>query len=157
MPISLNYLSKEGPGIANQACGGFSNASFCCNGSKLTTQSNLVSFWLEVHVRGPVSIQRPLFPGMGISMLNIRRSWNRLIFNMGDPPYTGKTTSLYWDCSQVPLFKGFRPVLEGGVVTMHEGVCETGSQISRALAWGIWRTVRTSPNALWQQTPTNWP
>ena len=26
------------------------------------------------------------------------------------------------------LFKGLRPVLEGFVVTMHEGACETGSQ-----------------------------
>ena len=42
------------------------------------------------------------------------------------------------------LFKGLRPVLEGFVVTMHEGACKTGSQ--------IWRTVRTSPSALWQQT-----
>ena len=49
--------------------------------------------------------------------------------------------------------KGLRPVLEGFVVTMHEGACETGSQIPRALARGIWRTVRTSSSALWQQTP----
>ena len=49
-------------------------------------------------------------------------------------------------------FKRLRPVLEGFVVTMHEGVCETGSQIPRALARGIWRTVCTSPSALWQQT-----
>ena len=34
------------------------------------------------------------------------------------------------------LFKGLRPVLEGFVVTMHEGACETGSQIPRALARG---------------------
>ena len=51
--------------------------------------------------------------------------------------------------------KGLRPVLDGFVVTMHEGACETGSQIPRALARGIWRTVRTSPSALWQQTPTD--
>ena len=31
-------------------------------------------------------------------MLKIRRSWDRLIFNMGIP-YTGKTTTLYWDGS----------------------------------------------------------
>ena len=36
---------------------------------------------------------------------------------------------------------------------MHEGACETESQIPRALARGIWRTVRTSPIALWQQNP----
>ena len=29
----------------------------------------------------------------------------------------------------IPLFKGLRPVLERFVVTMHEGACETGSQI----------------------------
>ena len=34
---------------------------------------------------GPVSIWRPSFPGMGISMLKIRRSRDRLIFNMGIP------------------------------------------------------------------------
>ena len=31
------------------------------------------------------------------------------------------------------IFKGLRPVLEGFVVTMHEGACEIGSQIPRAL------------------------
>ena len=55
----------------------------------------------------------------------------------------------------VVVFKGLRPVLEGFVVTMHEGACETGSQVPRAIARGIWRTVRTSPSALWQQTPTD--
>ena len=30
------------------------------------------------------------------------------------------------------IFKGLRPVLEGFVVPMHEGACETGSQIPRA-------------------------
>ena len=30
------------------------------------------------------------------------------------------------------MFKGLRPVLEGFVVPMHEGACETGSQIPRA-------------------------
>ena len=33
--------------------------------------------------RGPVSIWRPTFPGMGIPMLKMRRSGDRLIFNMG--------------------------------------------------------------------------
>ena len=46
------------------------------------------------------------------------------------------------------MLKGLRPVLEGFVVTMHEGACETGSQIPRALAQGIWRTVRTSPSTI---------
>ena len=35
------------------------------------------------------------------------------------------------------IIKGLRPVLEGFVVTMHEGACETGSQIPRALARGV--------------------
>ena len=65
-----------------------------------------------------------------------------------------------WKLNFIPHFgrhmiKGLRLVLEGFVVTMHEGACETGSQIPRALARGIWRTVRTSPSALWQQTPTD--
>ena len=40
-----------------------------------------------VGVQGPVSIQRPSFPGMGIPVVKIRRSWDRLIFNMGIPIY----------------------------------------------------------------------
>ena len=50
------------------------------------------------------------------------------------------------------LFKGVRPVLQGFVVTMHDGACKTGSQNLRPLGsgiWhtvcGIWRTVRTRP------------
>ena len=35
--------------------------------------------------QGHVSIKRPSFPGMEIPMLKIRRSWDRLIFNMGIP------------------------------------------------------------------------
>ena len=46
------------------------------------------------------------------------------------------------------LLKGLRPVLEGFVFTMHEGACETGSQIPRLLSRGIWRTVCTSLSAL---------
>ena len=42
-----------------------------------------------------------------------------------------------------------------GCTTMHEGDCKRGSQIPRPLRRGIWRTVRTSPCALWPQTPTN--
>ena len=36
--------------------------------------------------------------------------------------------------------------LSGFVVPMQEGACETGSQIPRALARGIWRTIRTNPS-----------
>ena len=52
--------------------------------------------------------------------------------------------------------KGLRPALEGVVVTMHEGACETRSQILRLISRGIWPTCRTSSSALWQQTPTDW-
>ena len=44
------------------------------------------------------------FPRYGIPMLKTRLSWNSLIFNMEDP-YTGKTTSLYWDGPLMPLDK----------------------------------------------------
>ena len=37
----------------------------------------------NVLTQGPVSIQRPSYPGMAISMLKIRRPLGRLIFNMG--------------------------------------------------------------------------
>ena len=46
---------------------------------------------------------RPSFPGMGIPMLKIRRSWDRLIFNMGIPIWVRRhlyiKTALdgYWD------------------------------------------------------------
>ena len=39
--------------------------------------------------------------------------------------------------TQILIIKGLRPVLEGFVVPMHEGACETGSQIPRAIARGI--------------------
>ena len=35
-------------------------------------------------------------------------------------------------CEAAYIVKGLRPVLEGFVVPMHEGACETGSQIPRA-------------------------
>ena len=53
-------------------------------------------------------------------------------------------------------FKGLRPFLEGFVVPVHDGAWETGSQIPRANALRIWRTVRTSPSALRQQTLIDW-
>ena len=36
-----------------------------------------------VHIQGHVSKQRPFFPGIAIPMLKIKRSRDRLIFNMG--------------------------------------------------------------------------
>ena len=53
------------------------------------------------------------------------------------------------------LFKDLRPVLEGFDVTLREGAWEAGIQIARPWGRGIWRTVRASPSALWQQTPTD--
>ena len=43
--------------------------------------SSLVGIMASCH--GPVSIQRPSFPGMGIPMLKIRRSRDRLIISIG--------------------------------------------------------------------------
>ena len=50
------------------------------------------------------------------------------------------------------VFKGLRPVREGVVVTMHEGMCKTGSQILRLrdLMYCC-----TSLSAFWQQTLTD--
>ena len=39
---------------------------------------------------------KTVFPGYGDSHVKDKTVGDRLIFNMGDP-YTGKTTSLYWD------------------------------------------------------------
>ena len=44
-----------------------------------------------------------------------------------------KQQAITWTNEAPSGFKGLRLVLEGFVVTMHEGVCETGSQISRPL------------------------
>ena len=51
------------------------------------------------------------------------------------------------------VVKGLRPVLEGFVVTMHEGACETGSQIPRALALGIWRNCSHKPECIVTTNP----
>ena len=50
------------------------------------------------------------------------------------------------------MFKGLRLLLEGFVVIMHEGTCETGSRIPRPTSRGISCTGHTSRSALWQQT-----
>ena len=47
---------------------------------------------------------------------------SRSLLNLGHNPYV----------YQLALFVGLRPALEGFVVTMHEGACETGSQIPTA-------------------------
>ena len=51
------------------------------------------------------------------------------------------------------IFKGLRPVLKGFVVTMHEGACETGSQIPRALGCGIWRYSSHKPECIVKTNP----
>ena len=48
------------------------------------------------NILGPVSIKRPLFPGMWIPILKIRRSVRPSCLRQGDH-YTGKTTSLSRD------------------------------------------------------------
>ena len=45
---------------------------------------------------------KTVFPRYGITMSKIRRSWDRLILNLGDP-YTDKTLCLYWDGTQVSV------------------------------------------------------
>ena len=49
-------------------------------------------------------------------------------------PSVSAVSSVMWQECGLPCarFKGLRPVLEGFVVPMHEGACETGSQIPRA-------------------------
>ena len=51
-------------------------------------------------------------------------------------------------CYPIAWIEVLRPVLEEFIVRIHEGACETGSQIPRALARGIWRTIRTSPTCV---------
>ena len=46
------------------------------------------------------------------------------------------------------MFKGLKPVLEGFVVSIHEGTCKIGSSIPRPLGPGIGRIVRSRPSAL---------
>ena len=48
---------------------------------------------------------KTVFPTDGIPMLKIRRSRDRIIFNMES--YTGKTTSLYWDGPQIVFVFAF--------------------------------------------------
>ena len=53
-------------------------------------------------VLGAVSVSKCRLTSMGISMLKIRRSHDRLIFNMGIP-ITGKDGFLYRDGALIPL------------------------------------------------------
>ena len=57
----------------------------------------------QLEIWAPFQYKDCLSQVLGIPMLKIRRSRDRLIFNMGS--YTGKTTSLYWDGPQVPMDK----------------------------------------------------
>ena len=59
----------------NQHCGYWWSGA-----AALRTDYVPMHFWLS-----SVTIYRPSFPGMGIPMLKIRRSPDRLIFNMGIP------------------------------------------------------------------------
>ena len=106
--------------------------------------------WIQLQtVLRSICLLRPINPHdqlfhvrckLEFHLASLSEKWERWWINMA------------WRANLKNTIKGLRPVLEGFVVTMHEGACETGSQIPRALARGIWRTVRTSPSALWQQT-----
>ena len=52
-----------------------------------------------------------------------------LVENSGNIAYGVDVIGL---CYNGTWLKGLRPVLEGFVVPMHKGACETGSQIPRA-------------------------
>ena len=74
---------------------------------------------------------------------------NALNISQQKPSFTSKVWCLCWQW----MFRGLRPVLEGFVVTMHEGICEQEVQ-SQGLGFG--HIVCVSPSALWQQNPTKW-
>ena len=75
--------------------------------------SSLRSFkWQYVSRLGPVSIWRPSFPGMGIHMLKIKPSWDRLIFNMGIPTLVKRYLCIETD-----------PALNGILFQRHYGAC----------------------------------
>ena len=73
------FFKRHDKKVQESTCHGINGENnWCCI-------SHLV---IKVHLpqnQGPVSIYRPSFPGMGIPMLKIRRSRDRLIFNMGIP------------------------------------------------------------------------
>ena len=64
---------------------------------------NFLDMWSPEPCLNIKSFFKTIFPGIGIPMLKIRRSRDRLIFNMREP-CTGKTTSLYWDTPQVFVY-----------------------------------------------------
>ena len=67
-------------------------------------KSFLIILWLVMTWRskepGPHLNIKIVFPGMGISIIKMRRPWDGLIF-INENSYSGKTTSLYWDGPQV--------------------------------------------------------
>ena len=65
---------------------------------------------------GPVSIQRPSFTGMKISIIKIRQSWDRLIFIiMGITILLRRHASLYRDGPQVHGNKSLRGLAIGTI------------------------------------------
>ena len=88
-----------------------------------------------------------------IQLQRLRR-YNSILHFADLVQYSNNINIVNWKPS---LYQGIKTGSGGFVVQMHEDACETGSQIPRALARGIWPTVRTSPNALGQQTPTDRP
>ena len=113
--------------------------NFC---RKITRYHAAVRVFCEFTIRG----------GFNIQMWSDQYTDSHYLIIITEMPMPGKTVFILRQGPDLCLIKGLRPVLEGFVVTMHEGACKTGSQIPRALARGIWRTVRTSPSALCNKT-----
>ena len=54
-----------------------------------------------LRVTGPCLNTKTVFPGMDICIIDIRRSWDHLIF-INEKPFTGKMTYLYWVAPIIP-------------------------------------------------------
>ena len=76
--LKLNHVSKRGHWWSKK-----SGHKLPCQLSRNIPVSSPEE--LTHRIQGPVSISKTSFPGMGIPMLKIRRSYDRLIFNMGIP------------------------------------------------------------------------
>ena len=70
---------------------------------------------------GPVSIEIPSFPGMGIPRLKLRRSVTPSYLQHGNP-YTGKTASWYWDGPQMASRYNGRGLLQSWYWRSYVGI-----------------------------------
>ena len=81
--ISLKFLPK-GPINNNPAL--VQIMAWRRSGNKPLSEPMMVSLLTHICFSRPQWVNmKTVFPGMGIAMLKIRRSWDRLIFNMGIP------------------------------------------------------------------------